>query len=416
MAIADLLRNFGGKVGDTFASMGSTPLGNLTPEQQRRQNQMQGLRNLGEQFQMLGAMQSNRPQQAAFIQNQIKQREIDARNQQLRSSIENDESIDPNLEILMGQNPEVYGRYKLSLAQEGRAKSAQLEEENRLAEIEALKQFRQKQALEDIGLTETQISLFQHAGMTMKDIQELSNPDSDIEQKIKENRMIRNSQINDKVAAGFTRDQAIAIVDKIPDRFLEDNVGQTILDEVNENVKTLNEDTNTQNDYANLDQAFGPIDSLQETLLNKPGRLLAGWDPAGVTAAAIRDKESLNLEILATLANDYEGKPSVLLLKEILKNIPQGSATSEADAYQRYSNFLNRTKTRIDYLEKGILSNVVSNAKKEIYRIELVKAKALESKLDAASASLAPDDVSLKTNQKSSSQGTYDNFFTNEGN
>ena len=58
----------------------------------------------------------------------------------------------------------------------------------------------------------------------------------------------------------------------------------------------------------------------------------------------------------------------------------------------------------------------MSNAKKEIYRIELVKAKALESKLDAASASLAPDDVSLKTNQKSSSQGTYDNFFTNEGN
>ena len=58
MAIADLLRNFGGKVGDTFASMGSTPLGNLTPEQQRRQNQMQGLRNLGEQFQILGAMQS----------------------------------------------------------------------------------------------------------------------------------------------------------------------------------------------------------------------------------------------------------------------------------------------------------------------------------------------------------------------
>lgn len=80
MAIADLLRNFGGKVGDTFASMGSTPLGNLTPEQQRRKNQMQGLRNLGEQFQILGAMQSNRPQQAAFIQNQIKQREIDALN------------------------------------------------------------------------------------------------------------------------------------------------------------------------------------------------------------------------------------------------------------------------------------------------------------------------------------------------
>ena len=112
MAIADLLRNFGGKVGDTFASMGSTPLGNLTPEQQRRQNQMQGLRNLGEQFQILGAMQSNRPQQAAFIQNQIKQREIDARNQQLRSSIENDESIDPNLKILMAQNPELYGFFR----------------------------------------------------------------------------------------------------------------------------------------------------------------------------------------------------------------------------------------------------------------------------------------------------------------
>jgi len=425
MAIADLLRTLGGKVntgisnvGNTFANMNAQPTGILTPEQQRalteRQQKANLLFALGDAFKGKDIGQNYLAREQNFMAMDAA-RQAKAREQQLRSSIENDESIDPNLKILMGQNPEVYGRYKLSLAQEGRAKSAQLEEENRLAEIEALKKLRQKQALENIGLTEREISLFQNAGMSMKDIQELSNPDSDIEQKLKENRMIRDSQIKDKIAAGFTRDQAIAIVDKIPERFLEDNVGH-IIDESNEIVETLSQDTGMQNDYSNLDQAFGPIDALQETIFNKPSRLLFGSDPAGVTAAAIRDRDNLNLEILATLANDYTGRPSNLLLGEIKKNIPEGSATSEADAFQKYSNFKIQTKSRIANLEQGIRSANVSNATKEKYREELVKSKVLLKKLDAASASLAPDNVSLKSNQESSSQGTYDNFFTNEGN
>jgi len=171
-----------------------------------------------------------------------------------------------------------------------------------------------------------------------------------------------------------------------------------------------------QNDYSNLDQAFGPIDALQETIINKPARLLFGADPASDTAAAIRDRDNLNLEILATLANDYTGRPSNLLLGEIKKNIPEGSATSEADAFQKYSNFKIQTKSRIANLEQGILSNTVADSTKEKYREELVKSKVLLKKLEAATASLAPkDNVSVEPNTDLVSKGKYNAFFTTEG-
>jgi len=233
--------------------------------------------------------------------------------------------------------------------------------------------------------------------------------------------MAEQRQIQSLVNLGYTPEQANAIVvgglkaDEVKN--LNVSSGQSIIDEINNTVAQETKDSGTQNDYANLDQAFGPIDTAQEVLLNKPLRTLFGADPAGDTAAAIRDKESLNLEILATLANDYEGKPNVLLLKEIKKNIPEGSLTSEADAYQRYSNFLNRTRTRINYLEQGILSDTVSDATKEKYRIELVKAKTLKSKLDSATASLAPkDSVSFEADTNFVSEGKYNNYFINKGN
>lgn len=233
--------------------------------------------------------------------------------------------------------------------------------------------------------------------------------------------MAEQRQIQTLVNLGYTREQAEAMVigglkaDEVKN--LNVSTGQSIIDEINNTVDQETKDSGTQNDYANLDQAFGPVDTAQEVLFNKPFRTLFGADPAGTTAAAIRDKESLNLEILATLANDYEGKPNVLLLKEIKKNIPEGSLTSEADAYQRYSNFLNRTRTRINYLEQGILSDNVSDATKEKYRIELVKAKTLKSKLDAATASLAPkDSVSVNADTNFVSEGKYNNYFINKGN
>ena len=233
--------------------------------------------------------------------------------------------------------------------------------------------------------------------------------------------MAEQRQIQSLINAGYTPEQANAIVvgglkaDEVKN--LNVSSGQSIIDETNEIVETLNKDTGMQNDYSNLDQAFGPVDALQENILNKPGRFLLGKDFASDTAAAIRDKDNLNLEILATLANDYTGRPSNLLLGEIKKNIPEGSATSEADAFQKYSNFKIQTQSRIANLEQGIRSENVSDATKEKYREELVKSKTLLKKLEAATTSLAPkDSVSVKADTNFVSEGKYNNYFINKGN
>jgi len=252
-------------------------------------------------------------------------------------------------------------------------------------------------------------------GAAFQEMQRQNNAEIKFAQQQKQNQGLKEAGFSDReinlfVNAGMKADDILALRD-------QGFSGQNIIDEINNTVQQESVESGTQNDYANLDQAFGPVDTAQEVLLNKPFRTLFGADPASDTAAAIRDKESLNLEILATLANDYEGRPNILLLKEIKKNIPEGSLTSEADAYQRYSNFLNRTKTRINYLEQGMLSNTVSDATKEKYRIELVKAKTLEIKLNAATDSLAPNDnVSLEPNKNFVSEGKYNYRFINEGN
>ena len=264
----------------------------------------------------------------------------------------------------MGQNPELYGRHKLSLEQEGRAKSAQLEEENRLAEMQGLKQLRQKQALQDIGLTETQISLFQNAGMTMKDIQALSDPESDIKQKIKEKRMIRASEIQDKIDAGFNRDEAIAIVDNISDRFLESDDKQQSLEDIRKEVNNarnkVDDITNKApaDDLANLKDAHGSYllgDAFQENIFNLGARKIFGSEPADETGAAVRGKRELDERILQITTQNYSGRPSVFLLEQIKGLIPPIN-TSDKDAGESYSKIFNRVNGYLKDLEREIQS------------------------------------------------------------
>jgi hypothetical protein len=263
------------------------------------------------------------------------------------------------------------------------------------AEITALQEKRQAQALKDAGVDERSIALFTNAGLPIDKAIEIFGPSED------------QKQIDALLGAGYTPEEANAIAvggldpDDISELKKSPATAENVINEVNDIVAEQTKQTKVQDDYANLSQAFGPFDSAQENILNVPGRFLFGTDFAPETGAAIRDRNSLNLEVLSTLANDYEGRPNVLLLNEIKKNIPESSATSEADAYQKYSNFLDRTKTRVAYLEQGIRSESVSDATKEKYRIELIKAKSLEVKLDAAVLGLKP-------------KGKYDDFYTNK--
>jgi len=327
------------------------------PKSDRRQMQIEGLQKFGEAMNLIGAQQSGDPSRIAQAQNTIRQRQLDEEDAKRKAELE---------KAINAMSPEQQQIYKTF----GPSAAFQYQQNLQAGEIAGMAEQRQIQSLINAGYTPEQANAIVVGGLKPNEVKNLNV-----------------------------------------------SSGQSIIDEINNTVDQETKDSGTQNDYANLDQAFGPVDTAQEVLFNKPLRTLFGADPAGTTAAAIRDKESLNLEILATLANDYEGKPNVLLLKEIKKNIPEGSLTSEADAYQRYSNFLNRTRTRINYLEQGILSDNVSDATKEKYRIELVKAKTLKSKLDAATASLAPkDSVSVNADTNFVSEGKYNNYFINKGN
>ena len=172
----------------------------------------------------------------------------------------------------------------------------------------------------------------------------------------------------------------------------KETTSQNIIDNVSEEVEVVAEETNYADAYSNLDEAFGPADAFQENFLNRPFRFLFGADPAGETGAAVRARNALNLEIKAILAADYTGKPSNLLLQEIEKILPTSTATSEKDAYEKYLNLLQRTKSRAKNLEQGIRSEITSDANKEKYRDELFKTRELEKKLDAAVLSLKPKD------------------------
>ena len=191
----------------------------------------------------------------------------------------------------------------------------------------------------------------------------------------------------------------------------EDLSGQQMIEKTDESVETFTKDTNLQDDYANIDQAFGPVDALQETIINIPSRFLFGTDLAPETAAAIRDRDNLNLEILATLANDYTGRPNMLLLGEIKKNIPEISATSEADAFQKYSNFQIQTESRIKNLEDGIKSRNISDSDKEKYREELFKSKILLKKLQAATLALKGESKNILKPDSNSGSVNFNNLY-----
>jgi len=180
--------------------------------------------------------------------------------------------------------------------------------------------------------------------------------------------------------------------------------GEEIVSNVDKSVENFVEEADLKNIYSDLGQAFGPADALQEQA-NRAARFLGGFDIAPATGAAVRARDNLNLEILATLANDYTGRPSNLLLTEIKKVLPESSATSEKDAFEKYTNIKNQTESRIKNLEQGLKSTVLSETKKESYREELYKSRVLLKKLDAAllglegvpKATLEPKDLNTQT-------------------
>ena len=397
------------------------PLGiNLSPineqkkideEKAKKAERSRKLQDLADTFYMINANKSGNAQEAVMFSNRIAQRRAEDEARQMKAQ----DAM--NMQNYFGSNKnlaeiaDIFGKETaFNMQQRQIAQQQEIAKQNEQAEINFLKEKRKIDSLIAGGLTPEQANAVVYGGLKLDEVMSIG-----VDEEAEEDK----AAIQSLVDAGISETNAKAVIiggadlsDLVEDKIT--NTGPSIVKEVRESVTNLIKDTKLQDDYANLGQAFGPVDSLQENLINAPGRKLFGKDFASETAAAIRDRDNLNLEVLATLANDYTGRPSNLLLTEIKKNIPEGSATSEADAYQKYSNFLIQTRTRIQNLEQGILSPNVKEDTKEKYREELYKSLVLEKKLIAATASLAPNkkvDFESSKNEDVNSTGQFNSYF-----
>lgn len=193
--------------------------------------------------------------------------------------------------------------------------------------------------------------------------------------------------------------------------------GEQIIEDVEKNVEQTIEETNVLDTFADLDQAFGPIDAAQEGA-SRLTRVL-GFDVDPKTGAAVRARNSLNTEILANLAADFTGRPNMLIYENIRGNLPMTAATSENDAKEKYVNIKDQVDARINNLKQGLKSTTVSDSDKEKYREELNKSILLSQKLDSAILSLTGKSKDILEPSKTDfgplfEQGRYTGLYTNE--
>jgi len=229
-----------------------------------------------------------------------------------------------------------------------------------------------------------------------------------------------NQQIKSLQGAGFNQEEINLFLAGVDPKdiigFRQDGSlsGEQIIEDVEKNVEQTIEETNVLDTFADLDQAFGPIDAAQEGA-SRLTRVL-GFDVDPKTGAAVRARNSLNTEILANLAADFTGRPNMLIYENIRGNLPMTAATSENDAKEKYINIKDQVDARINNLKQGLKSTTVSDSDKEKYREELNKSILLSQKLDSAILSLSgkPKDILEPDNVDFGMSGKYTGLYTNE--
>ena len=220
------------------------------------------------------------------------------------------------------------------------------------------------------------------------------------------------------ISAGMNPQLATLIASGVDPEIAQDLLGgdtdQDIIDNIDKQVEATEEMTNFADQFANLSEAFGTADAIQEGI-NIAARRLGTNEPAPETGAAARARDSLNLEILANLAADFTGRPNMLIYEEIRNILPTKTLDSEFAAFERYKNVLNLTEGRINDLESGIKSNLTSDSNKTKYAEELAKTKRLKLKLEAAIASLNPERKQVKKDffdpKEISGTGQFRDFY-----
>lgn len=310
-------------------------------------------------------------------------------------------------EALANMSPDQLAIYNEAVALGGPVAGYNALQSVRNAEITALQKQREAQALRDAGRDEREISLFTDTDLSFDEILKLTGPSEDQE------------QIDALLGVGYTPEEAnaIAVGGLDPDDIYKNNKilsNENIIKNVNNNVNKYLEDSKVQDTYANINEAFGPIDGLQSALTTVTNPF--GVVVEGETNEAVNARTNLNNEIRANLVDDYSGRPNVFLLTQIEKLLPTSSFIAEFDAMQRYALIKNSFDSMIVQLEAGINGNLLSDATKQQYADDLYKTKIVQAKLEAAIKGLEKDKkVSLEqVNENFSSTGKYNNFYLEE--
>lgn len=237
------------------------------------------------------------------------------------------------------------------------------------------------------------------------------------QQEQEEGFIASQQQIQRLKGAGFT-DQEINLIlaGVTPKDVMElrqkDMSGTQIIENVEQNVEKTAKETGVLDTFVNLDEAFGPVDALQEGI-SKATRVL-GFDVDPETASAVKARNSLNTEILANLAADFTGRPNMLIYENIKGNLPMSAATSHADAREKYENIKNQVDARIKNLEEGLKSSILDDKTKNAYRDELNKSLLLSKKLDAAILSLKGKKEETLEPEQFVPEGKYSSLFLNK--
>lgn len=351
MAIGDFFTGLGQRVGRGLTEIGGyDPMEQVSPEQARMRRQ-EGLAALQRSLGKSSAILSGDPRRMQLAEQQMQMAESEKRQAERQKS----------LEALAQTNPELAKMYEL-FGEKG-LQQGYLRQQERQESLAGSQQ--QIQALQNAGFTEQEINMVL-AGLNPKDVMEFRKTDMS---------------------------------------------GQQIIKNVEENVEQTVKETEVLDTFANLDQAFGPVDALQEGM-SKATRVL-GFDIDPKTGAAVRARNSLNTEILANLAADFTGKPNMLIYENIKGNLPMSAATSHADAREKYENIRDQVDARINALEEGLKSSILSDATKNSYRDELNKSILLSKKLDSAILSLTGKKEETLKPQDFVSEGKYSNLYTN---
>ena len=163
----------------------------------------------------------------------------------------------------------------------------------------------------------------------------------------------------------------------------------------------------------NMDQAFGPIDALQQRITESVGPVLPFLVEED-TAETVSVKNVLNERIREKFVNQYSGRPSVYINQRVDLLLPLGEYMTEDMAASKYQSTkkvleegLSEMKTKMD---SGLYTGTERLEVEQNYK----DIQSIVSDLDIVIRSLKkakPEKQSLEPISGMAAQGTYDPYF-----